>query len=181
MIRIPATSGRNLKTEVVNWHPFVLAHPSIHEIEIDLPIKLLPDGALPDLQSFTGSVMGCLIVCAGHRPIESITLRLAAPRFDLSIRREKKKAEGDSSTKKTFYWDTAPALQRLAATPTLRRLFLTADTAHMDTDPMLEEHGLQPKFLVALSKSCPHLTHLELHVSCGLVRCLVNCQLFDRV
>jgi hypothetical protein len=150
------------------FHPFLLAHPLLQDVSVDLQGKSLPDTALSNLQSFRGSPVDCVTICNGRRSIKSLTLLLFEPKFNLSIRGEKKQKSagiwGDQ-----YVWDEDTVLRRLAATPTLRRLHLTTGTSHSDGDPQFEEQGMHADYIKRIAKSCPNLTHLELHVWGGVV------------
>ena len=139
-----------------DFHPFLDAHPSLEDVSIDLGNKVLASTALPGLQSFKGRPLDCVSVCDGRRPLESLTLSLREPGFDLSF-----KIKGVLNDK--------IVLQRLASTKTLRRLYLRAKNSNPDEDPEFETQGLCPSLIAQISTACPMLTHLELHVEDGIV------------
>jgi hypothetical protein len=161
-------------TQPMDFRPFLSAHPSLHDISIDLQGRPLEDVALPNLLSFGGSPVDCITVCNGRRPIESLKLLLLEPKFNLGLRgRKKEKRIGTWGDE--YVWDEDAVLNRLAATPTLRRLYLNTGTSHPDEDPQFEERGLYGSYVERIAKSCPHLTHLELHVAHGMVSASLLC------
>jgi hypothetical protein len=105
-----------------------------------------------------------------------LKLLLLEPKFDFSLCGEK--IQGARSVWQDKYvWDNDTVLGCLAATPTLRRLHLTAGTSHPDKDPQFEEQGLNGPYIKRIAKSCPYLTHLELNVCDGIVSVLCSCPL----
>jgi hypothetical protein len=147
----------------VDFRPFLLAHPSLHDVSINLQGQPLQDTALPNLRSFEGTLIDCVTICNGTRRIESLKLLLLEPKFDLSLRGTQKQISVASWGDK-YVWDEDTVLQRLVKTPTLRRLHLTTGTSHPDESPEFEERGLHNDYITKIAKSCPYLTHLELHV-----------------
>ncbi|KIM90698.1 hypothetical protein PILCRDRAFT_811158 [Piloderma croceum F 1598] len=101
--------------------------------------------------------------------MSSLKLLLLEPKFDLSLRGARKQSGvgswGIGSWGDEYVWDEDTVLQRLAKTPTLlRRLHLTTGILHPDESPQFEEQGLHNDHIKKIAKSCPYLTHLELHV-----------------
>jgi hypothetical protein len=157
----------------VDFRPFLIGHPSLHDVSINLQGQPLPDIALPNLRSFEGSPIDCVTICNGTRRIESLKLLLLEPKFDLSLRGARKQSGvgswgigswGIGSWGDEYLWDEDTVLQRLAKTPTLRHLHLTTGILHPDESPQFEEQGLHNDYITKIANSCPHLTHLELHV-----------------
>jgi len=85
-LRIVSIEIQPIELQVpADFRPFLLAHPKLHDVSINFHGQLLQDAALPNLRSFEGSAIDC-VICNGRRRIESscsnlnLTLASAAKR-----------------------------------------------------------------------------------------------------
>lgn len=136
-----------------DFRPFLIAHPSLQDVDVTLEGEL-PSEALPHLRSFSGIPIDCVALCDGRRPIETIRLALQGPEYDLSI--------PGADTRSPPDYKTVP--ERLAATTTLRKLYLTTDNQRR-----WEGRYHESEYIPTIAKACPHLTHLEMDTPYRLV------------
>lgn len=139
--------------------PFLDAHPLLEDVSVDMGGKALKSTALPALRRFRGSAVDCITICGGSRPVDSLTVLIKEPlpESDGVAPRGFGRNSKVGTNKSTIY-------ERLAATPTLRRLHFVTHMSHFEDDHHKEDRAFNFKAIAQLAQACPLLTHLEVQI-----------------